>query len=59
MKGLAVELGRRNDPVVGSPPLTPEEDERLRKLALTGISVAAMAKQCPAAWQRSATVTPG
>jgi hypothetical protein len=32
-------------PVVGSPPLTPEEDERLRKLALTGISVAAMAKQ--------------
>ena len=45
MKGLAVELGRRNDPVVGSPPWTPEEDERLRKLALTGISVAAMAKQ--------------
>ena len=45
MKGLAVELGRRNDPGVGSPPLTPEEDERLRKLALTGISVAAMAKQ--------------
>jgi hypothetical protein len=32
-------------PVVGSPLLTPEEDERLRKLALTGISVAAMAKQ--------------
>jgi hypothetical protein len=32
-------------PVVGSPPWTPEEDERLRKLALTGISVAAMAKQ--------------
>jgi hypothetical protein len=25
--------------------LTPEEDEHLRKLALTGISVAAMAKQ--------------
>jgi hypothetical protein len=32
-------------PVAGSPPLTPEKDERLRKLALTGISVAAMAKQ--------------
>ena len=45
MKGLALDLGRRNDPVVGSPLLTPEEDERLRKLALTGISVAAMAKQ--------------
>jgi len=44
MKGLAVELGRRNDPVVGSPPLTPEEGERLRKLALTGISVAAMGR---------------
>ena len=45
MKGLAVELGRRNTPVVGSPPWTPEEDECLQKLALTGISVAAMAKQ--------------
>jgi hypothetical protein len=45
MKGLALDLGRRNDPVVGSPPLTPEEDERLRKLALTGIGVAATAKQ--------------
>ena len=32
-------------PVVGSPPWTPEEDERIRKLALTGISVAAMAPQ--------------
>ena len=27
------------------PPWTPEEDERLRKLPLTGISVAAMAPQ--------------
>lgn len=32
-------------PVVGSPPWTPEEDDRLRKLALTGTSVVAMAKQ--------------
>ena len=32
-------------PVVGSPPWTPEEDERLPKLALTGTSVATMAKQ--------------
>jgi hypothetical protein len=32
-------------PVVGSPPWTPKEDERLRKLALTRTSVAAMAKQ--------------
>jgi hypothetical protein len=32
-------------PVVGSPPWTPEEGERLRRLPLTGISVAAMAKQ--------------
>jgi hypothetical protein len=32
-------------PVVGRPLRTPEEDERLRKLALTGMSVAAMAKQ--------------
>jgi hypothetical protein len=31
--------------VVGSPPWTPEEDERLPKLALTGTSVARMAKQ--------------
>jgi len=31
-------------PVVGSPPWTPEEDVRLRKLALR-TSVAAMAKQ--------------
>jgi hypothetical protein len=37
--------GEEMTPVVGSPPLTPVEDERLRKLALTGISVAAMAKQ--------------
>ena len=32
-------------PVVGSPLWTPEEDVRLRKLALTRTSVAAMAKQ--------------
>ena len=31
--------------MVGSPPWTPEEDERLPKLALTGTSVARMAKQ--------------
>jgi hypothetical protein len=31
-------------PVVGSPPWTPEEDERLPKLALTGTSVATMGK---------------
>ena len=31
--------------MVGRPLRTPEEDERLRKLALTGMSVAAMAKQ--------------
>ena len=37
--------GEEMTPVVGSPPLTPEEDERLRKPALTGTSVAAMAKQ--------------
>jgi hypothetical protein len=32
-------------PVVGSPPWTPKEDERLRALALSRISVAAMAEQ--------------
>jgi hypothetical protein len=32
-------------PVVGSIPWTPEEDKRLRTLALSGISVAAMATQ--------------
>ena len=32
-------------PVVGSPHWTSEEDERLRKLALTGTSVAVIAKQ--------------
>ena len=32
-------------PVVGSPLWTPEEYDRLRKLALTGTSVVAMAKQ--------------
>ena len=32
-------------PVVGSALWTPEEDERLRVLALSGTSVAAMAKQ--------------
>ena len=32
-------------PVVGSPPRTPKEDERLRALALSRISVAAMAEQ--------------
>ena len=31
-------------PVVGSPPWTPEEDVRLRKLALTRTSVAADGK---------------
>jgi hypothetical protein len=31
--------------VVGSPPWTPEEDERLRALASSGVSVAEMAKQ--------------
>jgi hypothetical protein len=45
MKGLAVELGRRNDPGGRKPSMDAKEDERLRKLALTGISVAAMAKQ--------------
>ena len=32
-------------PVVGNPPWTPEEDERLRSLALSGMSVAAMSEQ--------------
>jgi hypothetical protein len=32
-------------PVVGSIPWTPEEDKHLRALALSGISVAAMAGQ--------------
>ena len=32
-------------PVDGSPPWAPEEDERLPKLALTGTTVATMAKQ--------------
>ena len=32
-------------PVVGSPPWTPEEDERLRALALSATSVAVMAEQ--------------
>jgi hypothetical protein len=40
-------------PVVGSPPWTPEEDERLRKLALTGISVAAMQSRCTIAAVRN------
>ena len=37
--------GEEMTSLVRSPPWTPEEDERLRKLALTGTSVAAMAKQ--------------
>jgi hypothetical protein len=37
--------GEEMIPVVGRPLRTPEEDERLRKLSLTGMSVAAMAKQ--------------
>ena len=47
MNVLAVEFGESEEmiPVVGSPPWTPEEDERLRKLALTGTSAAPMAKQ--------------
>jgi hypothetical protein len=47
MNVLAVEFGESEEMilVVGSPPWTPEEDERLRKLALTGTSVAPMAKQ--------------
>ena len=32
-------------PVVGKPPWTPKEDERLRALALSRISVASMAEQ--------------
>jgi hypothetical protein len=32
-------------PVAGSPPWTPEEDQRLQALALSGASVAEMAKQ--------------
>jgi hypothetical protein len=32
-------------PMVGNPPWAPEEDERLRALALSGASVAEMAKQ--------------
>jgi hypothetical protein len=32
-------------PVVGSPLWTPEEDDRLRKLALSGASVEAIARQ--------------
>ena len=32
-------------PLVGSPPWTPEEDQRLRALASSGASVAEMAKQ--------------
>ena len=45
-------------PVVGSPPWTPEEDDRLRKQALTGTSVVAMAKQMHRSMQRSATAPP-
>jgi hypothetical protein len=33
------------NPIVGNPPWAPEEDERLRALALSGASVAEMAKQ--------------
>ena len=51
--------GEEMTPVIRNPPWTPEEDERLRKLALTGISVAAMQSRCTAAWQRSATAPPG
>jgi hypothetical protein len=40
--------------VVGSPPWTHEEDERLRVLALSGASVAAMAEQL----KRSPAVVP-
>ena len=32
-------------PMVGNPPWAPEEDERLRALALSGASIAEMAKQ--------------
>jgi hypothetical protein len=47
MNVLAVEFGESEEmiPVVRSPPWTPEEDERLRKPALAGTSVAPMAKQ--------------
>ena len=48
--------GEEMTSLVRSPPWTPEEDERLRKLALTGTSVAAMAKQISAALQRSAAL---
>ena len=46
MNVLAVEFGESEEmiPVVGSPPWTPEE-RAPSKLALTGISVAAMAPQ--------------
>jgi len=40
-----VTLEVRMSPVVGSAPWTPEEDKRLRELALSGTSVATMAKQ--------------
>ena len=33
------------NPMVGNPPWTPKEDERLRALALSGASVAEMAEQ--------------
>jgi hypothetical protein len=32
-------------PVVGTPPWTPEEDERLRSLALSGMGVTEMSEQ--------------
>src|SRR6266436_1848286 len=37
--------GEEMSPMVGNPPWAPEEDERLRALALSGASVAEMAKQ--------------
>jgi hypothetical protein len=44
MKGLAFGEGEEMSPV-GSIPWTSEEDKRLRTVALSGISVAAMATQ--------------
>jgi hypothetical protein len=37
--------GEEMSPMVGNPPWAPEEDERLRALALSGASIAEMAKQ--------------
>ena len=45
MKGLAVELGRRNDPGGRKPSMDAEGRRAPSKASVDGISVAAMAKQ--------------